>query len=215
MNFFYDILINLNDNRAFMFYEWSKQDNVIHLKKTPIFKINTKDLKTFINYNIKVDKEFLDLIYNKTESYDQNNKYIEYMALFSDENNSILLEFDQEGNSIFRSHLLLEEELDVLEIAYSLKKENISYQKKEPLLNYKELRQVRNVKHFLELELKTLYEEKNISKLRYLYNEIFNRDNNNLKDMYEELLKIIKSDFNESHLQLLEIVKLSYKHLST
>ncbi len=215
MNFFYDLLINLNDSVAFKFYEWSKDDSFIHLKKTPIFKINTKDLKVFLTYNIKVEQNFLDLIYNKTESYDPNNKLIEYMALFSDEHNCLLIEFDKEGNSIYRSGLLLEEELDVLEISYSLKKETINYEKKEPLNISSDLRQVRKVKHFLELEIKTLYQEKNISKLRYLYNEVLNQDNNDLESIYQTLINIIKSDFNESHLKLLEIVKLSYKHLST
>ena len=214
MNYFYDILINLNDI-AYNFYEWSKDDSILHLKKIPVFKINTKELKDLLKYNIKIDKNFLDNIYNKTESYETNNKYIEYMALFTDENNSLVIEFDQNGKSLYRSKLLLEEELDLLEMAYSLKKENITYEKLNLLPKTFSSRQENEIKHFLEIEIKTLYENKQISKLRYLYNETFNQDNKNLDLIYQKLLKKIKSDFSLNHLKLFEIVKLSYKHLST
>ena len=215
MNYFYDLLINLNDDEAFKFYEWNKNDNIIHLKKIPVFKITNKDLKIFLSYNIQVEQDFLNLIKNKTESYEQNSEPIMYMALFTDENNSILLEFNSQGKSIYRSSLLLEEELDLLEISYSLKKESLSYEKLEKLAVKDEIRQVREANRFLSLEINSLYEEENFSKLRYLYNEIFNEDSNNLEEIHTKLLDLIKSDFQESHLKLLKIIELSYKHLST
>ena len=214
MNYFYDLLINLNDEVAYRFFEWNKDDNIIHLKKIPIFKISHHDLKTFLNYNIQVDQDFLDSIYNKTESYEKKAKYILYMALFTDENNTIVIEFNEKGKSIARSYLLLEEELDLLEMAYTLKKEEISYQKLKPIIQDNEVRQIREMQKFLNVEIDSLYEEKNLPKMRYLYNEILSEDEKDFEKLYQGLKKVIQSEFSDYHLRLLEIIKLSYNHLS-
>lgn len=214
MNYFYDLLINLNDNEAYKFYEWNKDDEIIHLKKVPVFKISSRDLNNLMRYRIKIAKAFLELIYNRTENYDQNLKYIEYMALFTDENNSILLEFNSEGESIYRSYLLLEEELDLMEISYSLPREEISYTKLNNLNTLKDTRQIRDLQKFLEIEVNTLHDQKDTLKMRYLYNEITNKDESDQDKLYDCLINIIKSDFNNNHLKLYNIIKLSYKHLS-
>ena len=212
MNYFYDLLINLSDDVPFNFYEWNKNDNIIHLKKIPVFKIKTNDLKNFLSYNIKVDELFLTKIFNKTESYDKN--YINYMALFTDGNNSLVIEFDEKGKTIAKSKLLLEEELDLLEIAYSLKNEVVNYEKIDLLNEDSELRQIKELKHFLLVEINTLWEKQNTPKLRYLYNEIINQDSKDLQKIYKSLQNIIKSDFNSNHLKMFNIIKLSYQHLS-
>lgn len=212
MNYFYDLLINLSDDVPYNFFEWNKNDDIMHLKKIPVFKINTNDLKNFLSFNIKVGEEFLKDIENKTEGYDKN--LIKYMALFTDNNNSLVLEFNEDGNVIARSKLLLEEQLDLMEIAYSLKRITINYKKLDLINQNDELRQIKELKHFLNLEIKTLYENNNLSKLRYLYNEVFNQDNKDLLSIYEDLKKEINRQFNENHLKLFDIIKLSYKHLS-
>ena len=212
MNYFYDLLINLSDDVPYNFFEWNKNDDIMHLKKSPVFKINTSDLKNFLSFNIKIDEDFLTEIENKTEGYDKN--FIKYMALFTDNNNSLVLEFNEEGKAIARSKLLLEEQLDLMEIAYSLKRVIINYKKLDLINQNDELRQIKELKHFLNLEIKTLYENNNLSKLRYLYNEVFNQDNKELESIYKDLKKEINRQFNENHLKLFDIIKLSYKHLS-
>ena len=212
MNYFYDLLINLSDDVPYNFFEWNKNDDIMHLKKIPVFKINTNDLKNFLSFNIKVGEEFLKDIENKTEGYDKN--LIKYMALFTDNNNSLVLEFNEDGKAIARSKLLLEEQLDLMEIAYSLKRITINYKKLDLINQNDELRQIKELKHFLNLEIKTLYENNNLSKLRYLYNEVFNQDNKDLLSIYKDLKKEINKQFNENHLKLIDIIKLSYKHLS-
>ena len=91
INYFYDLLVNLNDENAYFFYEWDKNDNIIHLKKIPIIKIDHDDFKNFISSQIIVEQSFLNLIYNKTETYDKEAKFVEYMALLTDGNNSIVI----------------------------------------------------------------------------------------------------------------------------
>ena len=42
MNYVYDIYLNLN-NVLYDFFDWDKNDKLIHIKKIPIFKIWNKD----------------------------------------------------------------------------------------------------------------------------------------------------------------------------
>ena len=213
MNFFYDLLVNYNDAKPYEFYEWEKSDNIIHLKKIPVFKISSSDLNHFLKNDIIINQNFLETIHNKTESYNSKNKY-NYMSLFTDEKNSIIIEFSSDGKSLYKSKMLLEEELDLLEIAYSLKKEKIEYILGEKNNYNQDLRQIQNVKRLLLTEIKTLKEQNNIYKLRYLFKEITNEDEDNKKVIVEKLISIIKSDFNENHLKLYNIIKLSYNNLS-
>ena len=215
MNYFYDVLINLNDDRVFKFYEWNRDDPIIHLKKIPIIKINTAIFKTIAEYSIKVNRYFLDSIFLTTEYYEKKLTNIEYMALFTDTKNAIVLEFNKNGESIARSSLLLEAELDLLEISQSLKRTNLDFKKLNKINMSHGIRQLEDLNRVLEIEINTLYEMKNKSKLRYLYNEITGKDEDNIEVLYKAFLNILQSDFNDNHFKLYNIIKLSYKRLST
>ena len=215
MNYFYDLLVNLNDENAYFFYEWDKNDNIIHLKKIPIIKIDHDDFKNFISSQIIVEQSFLNLIYNKTETYDKEAKFVEYMALLTDGNNSIVIEFNNIGLSISRSYLLLEEELDLLELAYSLPKDEFSYKMTYKIVKRNGIRQEENIRNFLLREIDTLYNDKNKEKLKYLYNEMTNSVLYDLDELRDKFISTIKKDFNKSHLNVYEIIKLSYNGLST
>lgn len=215
MNYFYDFLVNLNDEQSYKFYEWDKSDTIIHLKKSPVLRINSNDLKDIMSNQIKISQDVLDLIYQKTESYNKDNKILDYMCIFTDGNNSIVMEFDKTGISISRSYLLLEEELDLIEMAYSFVIEEISYECLSPLQEDLEIRQGERIKKFLTIEVNTLYENNNVDKLKYLYKELTNKDEENLQILKDKLLKHIKNDFDESHFKLYEIIELSYRKLST
>jgi len=215
MNYFYDLLVNLNDENAYFFYEWDKNDNIIHLKKIPIIKIDHDDFKNFISSQIIVEQSFLNLIYNKTETYDKEAKFVEYMALLTDGNDSIVIEFNNIGLSISRSYLLLEEELDLLELAYSLPKDEFSYKMTDKIVKRNGIRQEENIRNFLLREIDTLYNDKNKEKLKYLYNEMTNSVLYDLDELRDKFISTIKKDFNKSHLNVYEIIKLSYNGLST
>ena len=47
MNYIYDIYLNLN-NILFDFFDWNKNDKIIHVRKIPIFKVNEELLKKII-----------------------------------------------------------------------------------------------------------------------------------------------------------------------
>ena len=104
----------MDSNRLIEFYEWDSKDGLEHIKKIPLFKISSVDMDNIINNNIKVSKDFLDKINNKTTLY--RNKYnIKYGVLFCDLNKVVGVEFNKEGTIICRSSLLLDEEEDILD----------------------------------------------------------------------------------------------------
>ena len=116
MNFIYDILVNFSDD-LYDFYEWNTDDNVTHIRKIPLFKVSTETLEKLINYNVKVDLDFLKKLENKTEKFTSRDvEKITYCALFSDSNDVYALKFNEKGNNIKISKLLIDESEDVLDV---------------------------------------------------------------------------------------------------
>ena len=65
MNYIYDILLNFKEE-YYDFYDWNKNDNIVHIRKIPILKIDTIDLYNIKNNKIKIELKFLEKIRNKT-----------------------------------------------------------------------------------------------------------------------------------------------------
>jgi len=43
MNYIYDVVLNFQ-KEYYDFYDWNKNDNIYHMRKIPILKINSKQL---------------------------------------------------------------------------------------------------------------------------------------------------------------------------
>ncbi|MBO5120799.1 MAG: DUF3603 family protein [Bacilli bacterium] len=211
MTYIYDVILNYTDNpRIIEFFEWNKTDKEEHIKKIPIIKVSTKQLYEIINYNIKIDKLFLDKIKNQTIMYKTNRK-IEYSCLLTDSNKVIAIEINKNGTVISKSSLLLDEEEEILEESYDTKEEIINYTIKSKIvyndyLTRKELLQQR----YLLKEIDYLYKEKKYDKLSYLYEEIFAKDKLSIKEKYQRLKTDIKENYSNIHNELFEIVRLTY-----
>ena len=122
MNYYYDIILNWNENIPYNFYEWNDYDYLELIKKIPLIKIKHKTLVDIWSNNIKINKEFLNNIKDKTLVSGKNSICkIDYACLFTDNKNVIAIEFNNNGESINRSKLLIDDEINVLEVAYSLK----------------------------------------------------------------------------------------------
>ena len=67
MIYIYDLILNWSDKRRYEFFEWEDDDEIEYVKKIPVFKIN--DFDNVLNYTIRVEKDFLSKIYNKSEAY--------------------------------------------------------------------------------------------------------------------------------------------------
>lgn len=211
MTYIYDVILNYTDDpRIIEFFEWNKTDKEEHIKKIPIIKVSTKQLYEIINYNIKIDKAFLDKIKNQTIIY-KTNKRIEYSCLLTDSNKVIAIEINKNGIVISKSSLLLDEEEEILEESSDTTEEIINYTIKNKItynnyLTRKELLQQR----YLLKEIEYLYKEKKYEKLAYLYEEIFSKDNLSMKNKYIRLKEDIIENYSNVHNELYEIVRLTY-----
>lgn len=207
MNYIYDIITNFKEN-YYDFFEWNKNDSLTHFKKIPIIKINKKDYKILITNQIQMDKEQLKTIENRSETYNKKEKNNNYLLL-TNGLDIIGLLFDKNGNTIKRSSLLIEEELDIIN---SIKKNTI-YEIKYKIINkiptiFKTRNELEKIE-YIKTELETLSIKKDYHKINYLYYECFNKREKNIK--YE--LKILKESINNNYLS--NIIYNFFKEIKT
>ena len=162
MNYYYDLILNWSEDTAFYFYEWNDTDSLELIKKIPIFKVKHKTFLDLIQNKVKIDEDTMLLIKDKTILGTQSLvTKIEYASLFTDGKNVIAIEFNKEGESAFYSNLLIDDELNVLEICYNLKEYTCFYEILAKKDNNHLLRQEKEAKDLITLEIKNLYQTKN------------------------------------------------------
>lgn len=161
MNYYYDIILNWNENEAYEFYEWNDTDYLELIKKIPLIRIKHKIFLDLVSNKIKVSPEFLNMIQDKTLISGKNLiNNITYAALLTDNKNVIAIEFDKEGNSISYSKLLIDDELNVLESTFNLKEYNLEYEILNKLPLNSNIRQENEAKKVISLEINNLYQKK-------------------------------------------------------
>lgn len=176
MNYIYDILLNYNCN-FYEVFEWNKEDNIMHIRKIPLFKINTKTLYDFIHSKIKLEDCFLSRIYQKAEMFAKNRiNTLNYCFLASNGEEVVAFKCNCEGIIIEYSKLLLEEEAETLEYIETVEKTDILYQiisdhSVEPFKTRNELQ----IKDYILSEVQKIVEDKDTYKLQYLYLDCFNK----------------------------------------
>ena len=207
MNYYYEIKLNFNDT-SYRFYEWNKNDKLEHIKKIPLLKINTKTLKKIFTNNFKIDTDIMKYISDKTIC--KNNYTIRNACIFCDTKNCIAIEFDDAGNSIARSELLLEDENNICEIAYSFKYCNLDITNLKSISIRNEFRQEYEIKKIINKEILELYHSDNNLKLEYLYYEWFDSIEKNKDVMLENMTNDLKKDITDRHYKIYSIIKMSY-----
>ena len=211
MNYYYDCLLNWNEQEAYEFYEWNDYDYLELIKKIPLVKVKHKVLLDFIQNSVKVDKEFLEMIKDKTLVSDKKNfKRIEYASLFTDTKNVIALEFNKEGLNISRSNLLIDDDLNILEVIYGIKETTFDYEIIKKIEMNQTLRQEKEAKKLILLEINNLYQNKEIDKLKYLYYEYKKENINDIDYIYEQIKSDLERKIDQDILKLYHIIKLSY-----
>lgn len=209
MNYYYDIVLNFQE-KNYMFYEWEEEDSIDIIKKIPIFQVNIKTFKDLINNEINVDLEFLKSIENKTEL---KNKTLKYVALFVSKNGAIALEFNNEGKSIYRSFLQVDDELGAIEMLFTLPVYKLNYTILKKISISKNLRKEDNIKNFIKKEIDLLYNKKEIDKLKYLYNEWFLKDNDDILKIYNEMNKKLQDKLSDREITIYNLIRLSYNNV--
>lgn len=210
MYYYYDVLLNFQDKEnLFKFYEWEEKDDMDLIKKIPLFRIDTNSLQDFMKYEVILSNEFVNEIKNKT-MLKSTTKSLKNAFLISDTKDALALELDDKGRVISRSRLLLADEINLSEVMFTMKETKLEYQKEKKYKENKSIRQIEDIKKLINCEIDTLYESKNISKLKYLYYEWFNVLNDDVKKMINHMKKELKNHFDENQTRIYELIKKSY-----
>ncbi len=205
MNYIYDIVLNFNRD-YFNFFEWSRKDCIINIKKIPLFLIDDSSLDILKYDNVVVSEDFISLIRDKTYTYTRNK--IGIACLVSNGREVIGVLFNERGCLLKRSSLTLDEEEEVLEEVCSCKSYKIDIVKDTKLKRDDVLRSVREKKSFL---IKYINSEKNIINLRYLYYDYFEKDEEDIKIIRNSLIKEIKNNWNKRFNSFYDTVKIFSK----
>ena len=169
MNYIYDIILNFHTN-YYQFFEWQKTDTIKNIIRIPIYRVSDIDLKILKDNNVTIDNIFLNKI------KEDNKKYKKIICLVSNTKLTIGLLFDCQGNLLKRSSLIYDEEEEANNICKNLKITKIKYIKNKPKEHQNKLRIELEKKEVL---IKYLNKLTDLSTLKYLYYEYFNKECNN------------------------------------
>lgn len=214
----YDILLNFQDSdRVYEFFEWNNQDEIEHIKKIPILRVNSNFLDDILKYKINIDKKILEKIYKKTELFNHDRiSVIDYACLFTDCYKVVAVEFNNEGKSIYKSSLLLDEEDEVLEFSNEIENTNISYKRINKIVKeYFLTREEEFRKNYLLKELRNANKNKEYEKINYLYEEIYPDSKKNSSEKYSFLVDDISNNYRDCYNELFKILKMVHSKKKT
>lgn len=204
MIYIYDILANFNET-LYDFYDWKTEDTILHLRKVPLFKIDTS---AFIDISFNetiVDKNFLEKIYNKTQVFTARNvETINYCAVFTNDINAVIIMFKQGGKVIKKSKMLVNEEMEVLSISAKIEKTYLEYKVEKK-------NKFSNMTRSEKIEINNLIESINEVKdneeiINYLYFEWFNHLPG--ENAHAHLIKDIKKSYSSKIKELLSLLNI-------
>lgn len=195
MNFIYDILVNFNEN-LYDFYDWNVSDNVNHIRKIPLFRVETSVLEKIKCFNLKFEPNFLKKIENRTEKFTSRDvEKINYAALFSDCNDVIAVKFSMDGINYQMSKLLVDEQEEVIEVCNRCSEINPLFEilKQKNKNGFKTRMQIEKMNYLLN-SLNRLEKNSEFEKLKYLYFECFSEKQDSIKVIINKLKEAIDND---------------------
>ena len=193
MNYIYDIILNFQQE-VYDFFDWNTNDNIYHIRKIPIIKINNKQLQEIKNNIVKFDQTILNQINLKSETFKQNNtSKLKYTFIIATKNECLAIKLNKNGVKTKISTLLPNEQDDLLELIKIMKEIKLNYQiiKPQPTTPFKTTFEIEN-KNYIYNELNKIYKQNNFQKLNYLYLECFGKQTTNINDAYTKLKQEIK-----------------------
>ena len=127
MNYVYDIVLNFQ-KKFYDFFEWNENDDILHIRRIPLFSVNDNDYINIKNNLLVFDKEFQNKIFNKAERF--KNIYVSniaYACLISNKKEVLAIKLNKNGFLIARSSLLFDEADDIIRISKNLDFSTIGY----------------------------------------------------------------------------------------
>ena len=187
MRFIYDIVVNY-ENNFFEFYEWEKEDNIINIKKMPLFLVNNETYKIIKYESVTINSAFVDKIRDKTFAY--NKIKIGPSCLITNGMEVIGILCNDKGEVIKKSSLLIDEEDEILEEAADIDIYDIDIIKRK------------------KINKNNINRENNNSNLKYLYYDYFEKENEDISLIKKELINEIKHNWNKKLNSFYETAKI-------
>ena len=196
MTYIYDVTLNFNEV-LYDFFEWNNSDNLIHVRKIPIFKVSNDTFLNMLMYEVQISDDILNKIKDKTNTYGKKTKSFT-SCLIRNEDNIIALKFDENGISKLVSSIIIEEELDILEIRVNLTK-SFEYKTLNRRNFLTSTRYDSVNRTYLQKQINSLNIDNDREKIKYLYFEYFGKYINDEKTALNKLKKeIIKDNYNNN-----------------
>ena len=212
MTYIYDIMLNFNKD-YYEFYEWLNDDNLYHIKRIYLVKVDSNMYNDILNNKVIINDELIFTIFNKCEYFDNKKVLtIPYALLITDSYRVMAIMMNLNGEVIKYSSLLLDEEEEVLEVSDKLATIKINYEIKEEKNINNLTRNEKDILRFIKKDINNAYKNNNINKLKYLYYECFNKDASNIDTIYIELFDLLNNDISDKHYSLYNLIKLSLTH---
>ncbi len=205
MIYAYDILVNLNE-RLIDFYDWNDSDELTHIRRVPLFKVNDKTYFDLLYKKVRIDEELMLTIKEKTQIFTSKNlETIDYAACFTNSTNAFIVTFDSKGFTALKSKFLVNEELEITDLSSKMRETIINYNiiNNKVSLNKMTREESSKLKAIIS-ELEKIKDDK--KKIDYLYYEWFNENGNN--NNYNTLLESLSKEFTLKHNEFLEILNL-------
>lgn len=205
MVYVYDTLVNLNEE-LIDFYDWEESDDYVHIRRVPLYKVNSIDYMNFVTKKVRLDEEELSKLYDKAQIFSNRGiDSLKYAFVVTDGNGAVILEFNDKGFISKRSKFIVNEEMEIIDMAKSVREEKIKYNVVSKKINRSTM--IRSEKKILNDILEELNSIKNDKeKIDYLYYEWF--DSNDGDDKYFKLVSDLKSKFTDKHMEFLELLNL-------
>lgn len=204
----YDILVNFK-KIPYEFYEWNKEDDVKHVKKMPSIKVSDSALYDIFYNEVKISKNFLDQIKDKTEIFfGRTVKKVKYACVIYNDDVALSILLNDNGEIIGKSKLLFDEEEDVLKEDIPLKEIDYNIIKKSKKISGLTRREAKIVL-LLSKYLDKIHESKKNDEIKYMYFECFNK----VEEDNEKAYKNLKNEVLKANLNVIETLKTLIKVL--
>lgn len=191
MKFIYDIVVNFEKD-FFEFYEWEKGDNIINIKKMPLFVVNNETYKIIKYENVTINSAFVDKIRDKTFAY--NKIKVGPSCLITNGMEAIGILCNDKGEVIKKSSLLIDEEDEILEEAADIDIYDIDIIKRKKINKNNVNRREAVRREFL---INYINNENNCSNLKYLYYDYFEKEKEDISLIKKELINEIRYNWNK------------------
>ena len=200
MQYYYDVLGNFSEY-ILKFYEWESDDDIVNIKKIPFIKISKEDMRVLLSYSVILEME----------SIVRNSKDKTNYLLFSTGCDALMVELNQEGKIIYYSSLLIEDELEVNELAHNMNTTKLKFKVLDKIKSLSDYRQGEKAKNLIVHELKKIRDNDNKDECLYYYYEWFHVSTDDYDKAIKKMFLEAKKSFNKDMERIEKLIRLSYK----